>query len=430
MRVRLNLTKEQIAFLNDPHPVKLLIAGRQWGKSHTLEAGLVKTCGTTLGRSAVVMPIQSMANQFFRAMMDGENFAETLLKEEPKLWPFPAMVFRNGHYLEWRSFENPKRLRGGKWTGLVCCDEANDLEGEEITRIILPKVSVTKAQVLITTTITHWNWILDLYHRGQTNDPVVKSWMYPSPTGIMFQGDEGKKRLADLKSITPQHIFDSEFLCQVGHDDTQAFPYFDKFCLTDARPPEQPQPGRQYVAGLDLGRTRDHCFLVIIDDQGLVVVAKEFPLQLHDVTAQQVAALARVWRCKVVVDSTSKGGAGGRLGHDDDSYIVIYQKYIPGLVPFCFSANRDNQTKGDLVSNLCLSTEQKRILCWRGHDELIAQMRTYHILQNRGGYSTYGPKKGERQKDDAVAGLLLSDWGRKNRWWFAPANPNLTPFSR
>jgi hypothetical protein len=29
MHIKISLTKEQIAFLNDPHPIKVLIAGRQ-----------------------------------------------------------------------------------------------------------------------------------------------------------------------------------------------------------------------------------------------------------------------------------------------------------------------------------------------------------------------------------------------------------------
>lgn len=422
MKLHINLAPEQLEFIRDSHPIKVLLAGRQWGKSHVVMADLTATGATTRGRSAVVMPIQSQATDFYKVMLEGENF-ERLLMKPPKLWPFPQLTFRSGHYLEFRSFEKPKRLRGGKWDGRVVCDEANDLEGNDIQKIILPKVSTTAAKVLITSTITHHNWLWDLYLRGQANDPIVKSWLYPSTTGIMFQGEVGRQRLADLKSVTPSFIWDSEYLCIPGSDNTTAFPYWSR-CLTDDKPPETPQAGRRYMIGLDLGRSRDGEVAICGDDLGQIVEYVDFPTGSaaleHNQMAQRVAAMSRFWGAPVVIDSTGKGGAGGTLSSDKDSYVEVYKAACGSgnVIEMIWSANRENNTKYDIITFLALMIEQGKIKCCKKFNELDVQIKQYRILKAKGQNSTFGPTPKSGHNDDAVAALAQWVWAgmKKNKW--------------
>ncbi len=427
--VKIDLTKEQIDFLTDEHPIKIFLAGRQWGKSHALKAGLQKTCSETAGKSAVIMPVQNNCNDFFEEYW--EAFKEPheynlssqspLGNKNPKVWPIPKIWYKSGHRLEFLSFEkNPKRCRGGQFHGLVCLDEANDLKGSDVETIILPKVSTTKAQVLITSTISHYNWLWDYYLRGQTNDRVVKSWLYPTSTGFKFQGKEGIQRLEDLKSVTPTHIWNSEYDCIPGSDNSTAFPYWDR-CLIPHKAPTEPQEGKQYIAGLDLGRTRDHTVLVIMDSDGLIVLVYEFPLQLeHEVMAFQVGSMMRFWKAQLIIDSTGKGGSGGTLDPEEDSYIEIYKKYVPNLIPFCFSGNRDNETKYLVITHLELQTQSRRISCPKEYANLNLQMKQYRILKARGKSSTFGPKPGDGNHDDCVMALSLCCWGKKMGWMPKP----------
>lgn len=434
MKVHINLSPEQLEFIRDPHPLKVLIAGRQWGKSHAVMADLTATGVSTRGRSAVVMPVQSQATDFYKVMLEGENF-EQLLAHPPKLWPHPQVTFRSGHYLEYRSFETPKRLRSGKWTGRVVCDEANDLEGDDIAKIILPKVSATQAIVVVTSTITHHNWLLDLYMSGlDEKNKVVKSFNWknnpypgsvgwPTPTGIMFQGAVGKQRLEDLKSITPKHVWDSEYLCIPGADNTTAFPYWER-CLTDDNPPSGPIAGLRYLIGLDLGRSRDGEVAICADDTGQICEYVDFPTGSaaleHSQMANRIAAMSRFWGAPVVIDSTGKGGAGGTLSTDKDSYVEVYKAACGAgnIIEMIWSGNRDNNTKYDVITFLALATEQKKLRCSRKFRELDTQMKQYRILKAKGQNSTFGPTPGSGHNDDAVAALAQLVWGgfKKNRW--------------
>lgn len=414
--IDIKLMPWQIEFLNDPHKIKVLVAGRQSGKSTALIAGLQKTCTESKGRSAVVMPIQAQSNEFFKVVGGTPGIPETLFSE-PKLWPYPQMTFQPySHFLEYRSFEHPKRLRGGKWTGIVACDEANDLNGDEIMRVIYPKVSTTDAQVLVTSTITHANWMWDLYQRGQGDDPMVKSWLVTSDRGYSFQGKAGRQRLEDLRSVTPKWIWDSEFMCVPNTDNSTCFPYW-KDCVVNATPPRGPQAGRRYVCSIDLGRTRDHTVCVVMDDEGLIVLAVVFELGLkHSEMAPVIAAHARHWRAGVVIDATGKGG---NTASDGDSHVETYREHMPDLREFFWSGNRNNQTKVDVISHLMLMIEQGRITCPAMFDALDRQMRAYAVKAARGQQSTFGPKN-PKDHDDLVSALAQAVWGFKegNEDWF------------
>ncbi len=417
--VSIPLMDWQREYLTDPHKIKVLIAGRQTGKSHCLMAGLTKICATTTGRSAVVMPIQPQATDLYKLMISASNF-EHLLLREPKLWPYPQLTFKSGHFLEFRSFENPRRLRGGKWDGVVVCDEANDLDGEMISRVVLPKISATDAQLWIASTITHHNWLYDLYLRGQNSDPIYRSWLKTSEHGYMFQGEAGRRRLLDMESITPKHIFDAEFRCIPSVDNSTLFPYFAR-CLIDSDPPERPQSGRRYLIGLDLGRVRDAEVAICGDDQGLIVDYLEFPTGNaaleHTQMAGRIDSMSRFWNnARVVIDSTGKGG-NTRGSCETDSHVEMYKPVLGDrLEEFYWSANRENATKYEVLSHLALLTEQRKIRCPKKFSALIAQMHGYRILKAKGSSSTFGPLH-SGHNDDGVAALAQYAWGMKQKWF-------------
>lgn len=433
MKIKFNLMPWQREFVEDDHKIKILIVGRQGGKSHALMVNLTIVGTTMRGRSAVVMPIQSQATDFYKVMAAGINF-ESLLAAPPKLWPYAQMTFKNGHYLEFRSFENPRRLRGGKWDGVVVCDEANDLEGDEIKKVILPKVSTTNAKVLITSTISHHNWLWDMYLQGQQPNKMIKSWLLPSTAGFSFQGEVGKQRLADLKTITPSHIWDSEYLCIPGTDNTTAFPYWER-CLTDELPPTAPVAGRRYMIGLDLGRSRDGEVAICADDTGQICEYVDFPTGSaaleHSQMANRIASMSRFWGAPVVIDSTGKGGAGGQLSTDRDSYVEVYKSACGAgnVIEMIWSPNRENDTKYDIITFLALITEQKKLKCCRKFRELDTQMKQYRILKSKGQQSTFGPTPKSGHNDDAVAALAQIVWGgfKKNKWRSRNDDPYNSP---
>ena len=424
MNFQIDLMPWQRQIIADDRKIQYLIGGRQVGKSHLMYAIICSICGTRNGRSAVVCPIQTQATDFFKVMMQGDRFEE-LLACEPKLWPNPTMKFKSGHELEFRSFENPKRLRGGLWDGVVICDEANDLDGDDIKKVILPKVSTTNAKIYVTSSITHHNWLWDSYLKCKDGTKLEKAWLVKSDQGYCFQGEAGKKRLADIKDITPIMIYESEYECIPGVDNAVAFPYWDK-CLVDEDAPKQPERDKLYIIGLDLARVQDSEVGVCIDNTGKVVEVVKFtpdkaPLD-HGLMAQRFKAMSQFWNnAPVVIDATGKGNYKETLGSDKDSYIdEFYRPVIGGnsIIEMWWSPNANNNTKYDVITFLALMTEKRKLTCSKKFELLDKEMKRYSVLISKGAQSTFGPAKDSKVNDDHVSALAMAVWQgfRKKRF--------------
>ncbi len=446
IEVEIPLSRAQRQFADDPHPLKILVAGRRWGKSLLMKAMLTQAGLAAPGRSLLIMPIQSQCNDWFtelytdskvesfdnlsQANEDDEDSPmysyQNLLAKKPKMWPYPLMTFTGtNHRLGFRSFENPTRIRSGNCTGLIVGDEANDLDGKEVNRVLISKILDTRAQIILTSTITHHNYLWDLYLRGQTNDPVVKSWLFTTPSGPAFQGEEGKQRLKDFRSLYTELEWNSEMLCIPSQDGTSLFPYLDQ-CLNDFPVPTKPEDGRRYIGGLDLGRVHDPEELIITDDLGQVVCHDSFELGLtHEVMAQRVAARCRFWNAMIVADATGAGGSGGSRS-SEDSHILTYRAALPDgkLIPLIWSANADSKSKRDIISHLSLMTEQAKVSINKDKfPKLIAQMRRYKLIIKHGKLQGFGCVDGH---DDCVAALAQAFWGLKQNWL---SDPNGLPLS-
>jgi hypothetical protein len=260
------------------------------------------------------------------------------------------------------------------------------------------------------------NWFWEMYQRGQDkNQDLVRSWLYPTHTGIRYQGAKGKALLADDKALVPSYVWDEEYLCIPGANQFAVFRFFDQCILPDgADRPKAPQTGKVYVIGLDLGRARDHTCLVVLEFDrptmiGTVVHAEQFQLGLaHSEMAISVGAVARFWNAVVVMDTT--GGATG--GHRDvDSYVQEYAKHIPNLREFYWGpANKEG-----IIAELALWTEQKRVLVHPVFKPLIDQMRAYEIRRSGTHRPQFGPTAG--MHDDYVAALAQAVHGCKSNWF-------------
>jgi hypothetical protein len=187
------------------------------------------------------------------------------------------------------------------------------------------------------------------------------------------------------------------------------------------------------MIGLDLGRIRDGEVAICGDDQGQIVEYVDFPTGSaaleHAVMAHRIAAMSRFWGAPVVIDSTGKGGAGGTLSSDKDSYVEVYKAVLgPGnVIEMIWSGNRENNTKYDVITFLALMTEQKKIQCCRKFRELDVQMKQYRILKAKGQNSTFGPTPGSGHNDDAVAALAQLAWAgfKKGKWRSLNDNQNI-----
>jgi hypothetical protein len=97
--------------------------------------------------------------------------AWSLLMRSP-VQPHPRFIFRNGHTLEFRSFNRPENLRGNRCV-LTIVSEAADIPFEQFQSIVLPKASVDGKMIIagsIEEGSTSWLW--QWYLKGQ----MTKNW--------------------------------------------------------------------------------------------------------------------------------------------------------------------------------------------------------------------------------------------------------------
>lgn len=290
------------------------------------------------------------------------------------------------------------------------------MDGNDVFKIIAPKLADQDGTLYLTSTITHHNWLWDLYLRGQDpREKLVKSWLYPTSTGIMFQGEKGRQRLEDLKSVTDFKTWQSEYECIPSSDDTSAFPFIND-CL-DGVDNIAPNKGGPFIMGLDLGRSIDSTVMVIIHvPTGTVCHTHRFAKgSRHETMALAVGAETKRWgNCSVVIDSTGGGGSGGAKT-SDDSYVNFYRPHITELHKFVWSPNRENAAKKDLIDALCLAFETAKLHINKDKfQELIAELRNYRVFVERSGQVTFGPRTGH---DDYVSALAMAWWGIKQHWY-------------
>jgi hypothetical protein len=410
LQVEIPLTKTQLEIANDSHKIRVLIGGRGIGKSLLAYSMLVQTCCNGPGSSCLIMPIQRQARDAYLEMMAADGIDDLI--QSRTTYPCPEIVWKSGHRLEFRSFDNPNRLRGGTWTGLVVADEANNLSGKDVRKIIILKLMKSNGKLFITSTISNENWLWQLFLKGKTKNKLVKSWMYTTPESIQFQGPGGAARLADFKSLLSEYEWQTECMCVPTKEDTAAFPYLEN-CIVDVVVPKSPISDRKYIMGVDLGRTRDHTAWVLLDDTGLVVLTGQFDLGImHEVMAQRIGAIARFWGANVVIDATGAGGSGGTKT-ENDSYVLLYEQELPRnrLQRLYWSANQESQTKRDIISNLMLATERKKILIPRQYVDLIEQCKNYRILAKGRRQVGFGCVEGHDDLCFPAGSLVLTSIG-------------------
>ena len=357
-------------------------------------------------------------------MRNSPGFSQFI--DRDPLQPYPHFVLFNKHIIGFRSFEDPEPVRGGGLV-LAAVDEASDVRKEDVMKIVWPKLSDAPGRpgrLFITGTLKGENgWLWQMYLKGQ--DPkqkLVRSWLYPTRTNLVrYSGEQGRLRLEEDRAAVDEATWQQEYECVPSANQGGVFRYFRQCILPDTEPKiPGPRSGFAYVAGCDLGRSRDYTYLVVLECDptqplrtGRIVHAEKFPQsQMHEVNAQQVASIARYWRnCTVVVDETG-GATGGKSA--PDSFVGLYRKYITNVQPFYWGPNNKEQ----IINELVLHTEQKRLLVYPDQKDVIDQMSVYEFKYT-GSRAVFSAPPGFH--DDAVSAVAQAVWGMKMGWFTTSA---------
>lgn len=410
MDVILTGTAPQREMVFGDHPVQIWVCGRRWGKTFTARNKMIRAALRAPKQKIwYVAPTYGLCREQYDEFLDNEEFYRLIKRAgggrvKCGLQPYPRIQLFNGSELAFRSGDRPKNLRGGGLDDLFV-DEAAWLSEELVWTVLRPKLSDRRGRLHLLSTFRGKNWFHGWYLKGLVpdNPQGAKSFCYPSPVGIAFEGPGGRAELERLRAQVTAAVWEQEYLCLPQSNQAGAFK-FVRLCETDCKPgavdPDSPPPA---LLGWDTGKTSDPSGIVILHGEtGEVLHAEVLELGTpYDQQLARVVKLAKQFRAAVIVDST---GAGTK-----DAIVDFVRTKLPDVYAVQFKG-RMQET---IVNQLDLDMQQRRVSIWTGFGELLRQLLNYEyeVLKQR---VTYGAPAGEH--DDLVAALAMANWARAQGW--------------
>lgn len=407
----LDLMPFQKEFVTAEERFLALMAGRRAGKTDAIK-GRIKYRTQRPGFSyTYITPLYSQALEVYRELTGDMAYRHRIRRVSER--PYPQYWLHNGSRVKFKSFQRPEGLRS---TGEdeICIDESQDPSVHEydVKTIILPMLGDRRGSLVFAGQFRGHDWRYSqfwVYGQPESKRPQYRSWAIHSREGYVFQGPEGEAELALQRSITPPAVWDQEWACIPSANANSVFPIRQIEAITGGEVCDRPRGGRRYVIGLDLGRVVDQSAVVVLEvESGCVVWAEKLPQrQEHALQAKRVGQIASQYGNACVVMDCTGGATGGQA--PSDSYVQFYRQTVKDLRPFTWS--RDN--KQNVINELALQIEQRRIQIPVVHSELFKELRQYEYKYKRGRYEYNAPTG---QHDDYVAALAQAVWGRARGW--------------
>jgi len=376
----------QRAVWDEPCRFKVLASGRRWGKTMLGSLACVHA-GASGGRAWWVAPSYKMAQVGWRAVARlGRQVPGAVIRQGDLMVRFPG-----GGTVQVRSADDPQSLRG-EGLSLAVMDECAFMSEAAWTEALRPALSDRLGGALFISTPKGRNWFWRLFQRGQDDsEPDWQSWTFPTVANPYIAPGEIEAARRDL----PERIFQQEYEALFLDD---AGGVFRRVLEAATLQPQGPAAGRQYVIGVDWGKSNDFTVLTVMD-----------------VGAREMVYLDRFNQIDYAVQR-------GRLQ-------ALYERYKPDCImaennsmgePIIEQLQRDNlpvrgfqttnATKAVIVEALALAFEQGSIKIL-SDPTLVSELQAYEMDRTPSGLVRYSAPEG--MHDDTVMSLALA-WAAAN----------------
>jgi len=374
---------------------RVLVAGVRTGKSLCAAFEAVAAAMEPRKRSIgwCVAPTLDLADRVFReiVILVAEHLKHRIvkLKEHEK-----RLVLRNlgGGLSEIRgkTADNPVSLLGEGLDWLII-DEAARTKPQVWQQYLSQRLIDKSGWALIITTPKSKGWVFELWKRGQPGgDPDYESWQMPSWTNPHLKRELIEAERARL----PEAVFRQEYEAAWVEGAGAVFRFVRDAATGDW---EDPVPGKQYVAGLDLAQIVDFSVLVIMSRDRRVVHVERFQRMPWDAqVARFKAATDRYNHCQVLVDAS---GVGSPI-------VENLSKAGVRARPYKFTQT----SKTELIQNLSVMLEKRQIVLPRADlcPELVDELEAFQYVVSDAGTIRMEAPGG--MHDDLVVGLGLASW--------------------
>ena len=296
----------------------------------------------------------------------------------------------NGGMIAVRSAFNPDNLRG-EGLDFAVLDEAAFINPKAWAEIVRPMLVTTRGRALFLSTPNGRNWFWDLYSIGL--DPEENEWAsfhFPTAANPLIEQEE----LQNIRRVTTEHIWRTEYDAAFLNAHGQVFRGLDQAA---APPPyDQPQPGHNYIAGIDWGRSHDFTAIAVIDAaNGKMVALDRFKNASWNLQRQRLANIVNHWQPQIVWAEANSIG--------EPNIEALNQAGLP-VRPFYTTA----KSKAPLIEALALAIERQEITLLRD-PVLLAEFSAYSLNRLPNGGYRYGAPPGSH--DDTVIATALAWYG-------------------
>lgn len=317
-----------------------LVTGRQWGKT-LLGINLILKWALTTNNSTLmwVAPVYSVSKKVLEEITNavgGTPVVKSINKSDMEI------RFINGSKILFRSGEREDNLRGNTLDYLVV-DEAAFIKDTVWNQVLKQTVMVKGKRVFFISTPKGKNFLYSLHMKGLEGDEKT----YLSLNGTSYDTPYiSKDELEEAKQNLPEAVYRQEILAEFIDDGGEVFRNLEDYCVLNRW--SEPEGGKKYYAGLDLGRTNDYTVLTIFDDTGKVVKIYRERQKSWDVLVREILNEVKRYKAELQVEVNNIGD-------------VIYEqlkKQYNNTHPFLTT----NSSKQNIVEDLIYGLNEGNIL--------------------------------------------------------------------
>lgn len=360
--------------------------GRRWGKSFL--GGVVTTNVLRLGgRVAWIVPEYKNGRALWRFVTNlcaplSQAGIMRISKSER------VITSTNGGYFGIYSADNIDSIRSEAFH-LVVGDEVARISEEGWNDAVRPALADYDGDEILISTPNGKNWFYHEWMRGRDGRDGYQSWTAPSNANPM----PTIRRAYELaRTRVPERTFLQEWQAQFVEDGA----LFRNILNLATGKPQNPQAGRQYVIGVDWGRTADATVFSVID------IASRSQVYLDRMTDTDFAS-QRI-RLKVLSEKYNHAICiveTNNIGQPQLEELQRMNVFVRGF-------QTTNATKAEIISALQLAFEQQDIILLE-NDIQSAELMAYQAERLPSGLLRYGAPNGIH--DDTVMALALAWWG-------------------
>lgn len=210
------LHKKQMEVYKTLARYKVVVAGRRWGKTQLAKTSLIRYARMPNRLVWYVAPSYRMAKQIMWVEILAalpRKWVKRINETNMTIW------LVNGSRIELKGADNPDSLRGVGIHFLVL-DEVQDIDPEAWNKVLRPTLASTGGHVLFIGTPKAYNFLHDLYTKGQDKDNIAarrwQSWQFPTSTSPFIPASEIEAAKRDMDEKSYRQEFEASFESMSG----------------------------------------------------------------------------------------------------------------------------------------------------------------------------------------------------------------------